>query len=90
MAYQNIDYAPCFKKLLKKAPKEIQKALVDRIDLFTNNPYHPLLRNHALKGIYQGHRSINITGDWRALYEEYEDRTIAYFTSLGTHSQLYK
>lgn len=43
-----------------------------------------------LKGSYLGFRSINITGDWRAIYSEEKnkkgDKTVI-FEVLGTHSQ---
>ncbi|OGE71342.1 hypothetical protein A2617_00135 [Candidatus Daviesbacteria bacterium RIFOXYD1_FULL_41_10] len=59
-----------------------------RFELFLSNPFHPQLNNHLLTGNYKGYRSINITGDWRALYSENENSII--FELLGTHSQLYK
>ena len=51
--------------------------------------YSTLLNNHSLTGKYTGCKSINITGDWRAIFEEINDNII-YFVELGTHSQLYK
>lgn len=38
------------------------------------------------------YRSIDVTGDWRALYREFKEENppIAFFDGLGTHSQLYK
>jgi len=87
-----IDYSRRFIKQLKKAPLDIQKAVRNRIELFAFNQQHPLLRNHKLTGIYEGCRSINITGDWRAIYEEYDElfEPYMYFSELGTHSKLYK
>ncbi|GAI64559.1 unnamed protein product, partial [marine sediment metagenome] len=35
------------------------------------------------------YRSINITGDWRALYSK-PDKDIIIFEALGIHSQLYR
>ncbi len=60
--------------------------------LFLKNPLHDQLRNHALKGKWQGYRSINITGDWRAVYREYKDgeETVILFKAIGTHSEIYK
>lgn len=86
-------YHARFLRQLRKAPKEIQSATKIKIDLFISNPHHPLLRNHLLTGQYRGCRSINITGDWRAIY--YESDTLlgdptAIFFNLGTHSQLYR
>ena len=59
-----------------------------RIRLFEGNPFHPILYNHALGGIYQGCRSVNITGNFRAIYEEIDPNTI-HFIALGTHPELY-
>jgi len=60
--------------------------------MFLNNPSNPQLRNHPLKGALGGYNSINITGDWRALYteEKLDDEIIITFEMIGTHSQLYK
>jgi addiction module RelE/StbE family toxin len=71
-----------------KAPLKIQKALERRLDLFIKNPYQPTLNNHWLTGKYRGQKSINITGDWRAIFKEKKDVII--FLLFGTHSQLYK
>lgn len=82
-----------FKKQYKKAPKSVKDAVHNRISLFEKHLYHPLLHNHPLVGVYAGFRSINITGDWRAVYRESKDsfgNTIVTFIALGTHSQLYK
>ena len=90
--FSQVDFSPTFDKHLKKAPVKIVKAFRSRYELFTDNPYHPLLNNHALKGRMEGYRSINITGDWRALYTIKGDGKggeIAVFQTLGTHSQLY-
>ena len=59
-----------FAKQNEKAPKQVQQALDQRLIFFQQNPFHPLLNNHALTGKYKGFRSINISGDWRALYKE--------------------
>lgn len=48
----------------------------------------PLLRNHSVHSISTNARSINITGDYRAIYEKNEHRTL--FTHIGTHSKLYE
>ena len=85
-----VDLSPAFQKQLKKVPNEIKVAVRNRLDLFASNPQHPLLRNHLLKGLYMDCRSINITGDWRAMYEETDAGSVAHFIALGTHSQLYK
>jgi len=47
---------------------------------------HPLLNNHPLDGIWIGCRSINITGDFRAVYEELGNDNFE-FVAIGTHSE---
>lgn len=83
-----INYSKKFQKQLKKAPLEIKTAFKNRRELFLQDPFHSLLNNHTLVGKLKGFRSINITGDWRAIYSEYGDTIL--FEILGTHSQLYK
>ena len=89
----NIKYSVTFKKQYKKAPKKIQEKVKERISLFVQDPTNQVLNNHALTGKFQGYRSINITGDWRAIFEEVDpilDDPYIEFIALGTHSQLYK
>ena len=62
--------------------------MVERIELFTNDPLNEQLRNHALHTPYKGSYSIDISGDYRAIYELIDDKT-ALFTHIGTHRQLY-
>ena len=85
-----IEYSDEFHKQYQKAPPKIQNAVDKRTALFTKDPFHPLLNNHLLKGQYQGKRSINITGDWRAIFREVGNYQFVIFEILGTHSQLYK
>lgn len=83
----NIGYSKAFIKQAKKLSPELRRKLQERIRLFSENPLHPTLRNHALKGKYKAYRSIDITGDVRALYLQREDEAI--FDAVGTHGQLY-
>lgn len=89
---KRIDYSNKFIKQLKKAPLEIKIAFRKRFELFLKDPFSPLLNNHQLSGKLKAYRSINVTGDWRAIYteEKEESETVVSFEMLGTHSQLYK
>jgi addiction module RelE/StbE family toxin len=78
-----------FTKQYSKASSKIQQAFQDRVQLLLSNPLHPQLRLHLLQGRLNGYHSINITGDWRALFI-YRDKTTIVFHALGTHSQLYR
>ena len=84
---KRVDFSKRFDKQLRKAPPKVQETFLTRFNYFTDNPFHSVLNNHVLKGNYKGCRSINITGDWRAVYREEKDVVI--FLVLGTHSELY-
>ena len=77
-----------FRRHYERLQQGEKRSTEERIHLFYENPFHPLLENHALHGVWQGRRSINITGDLRAIYEEVNSDT-AHFVALGTHPELY-
>ena len=82
-----------FRKQYAKASQKVQLVVRERFRIFEKDTHHPLLRNHLLTGEYHGFRSINITGDWRAIYGEKmlpTGKVAIDFMLLGTHSQLYK
>ncbi len=83
-----IRYLPKFKKQYKKLPAKLQRQFDERLRIFINDPTHPQLRVHPLKGKYAGYWSMNISGDLRALYLINGDEIII-FALIGTHSQLY-
>jgi addiction module RelE/StbE family toxin len=83
-----VAYSRAFIKQAKKLSPDLRKKLQAKIKTFTNNPLSPALRNHALKGKYKEYRSIDITGDMRALYLQQDGEVV--FDAVGTHSQLYE
>ena len=82
-----IKYHRVFLKQFDKLRPEIQKAFYERLILFRQYRFHPLLDNHKLSGRFSGKRSINVIGDFRALFEE-ENGTII-FKLIGTHHKLF-
>lgn len=85
-------FSSTFKKQYKRADSSIKSIFQIKLNIFLQNRDNRQLRNHSLKGKHAGLRSINITGDWRALYREETENNqiIITFVLLGTHSQLYK
>ena len=77
-----------FKKEYKKLGISLQERFDERFSLFVSESTHSLLNNHSLRGAYEGCRSINITGDIRAIY--YMDDLTVIFIRIGTHSELYE
>ena len=87
-----IEYNKVFLKLYKKNNKKIKLKFQERLRLFMSDPFLSELNNHALSWKYLWKRSINITGDYRAIFKELSNWEYEFieFVSIWTHSQLYK
>ena len=83
----NIGYHRDFKKDYKKLSNKLQEKFDEKLILFQKDQFEPILNNHALTGKYSGYRSINITGDLRALYKKDGEEII--FMIIDSHSNLY-
>jgi addiction module RelE/StbE family toxin len=83
-----IDFHKRFDKQNSKLNKTIRDQFKDRLVLFIEDRTDPVLNNHGLKGKYTGYRSINVTGDIRAIFIEHAKDHIE-FVYIGSHSQLY-
>jgi addiction module RelE/StbE family toxin len=85
----SIRFHHTFDKQFAKLRPSVRARVKERLALFFNDPYHPQLRNHPLRGKYLDYRSVDITGDIRAIYKHVsEDEAI--FVAIGTHGQLYR
>ncbi|MDD5416046.1 MAG: type II toxin-antitoxin system mRNA interferase toxin, RelE/StbE family [Candidatus Daviesbacteria bacterium] len=80
-------YNKGFKKAYQRLSKKIKEKFEKRIFLFEDDEFNPVLNNHSLKGKYSGYRSINITGDLRAIYRK--KTTEIMFVAIDSHSNLY-
>ena len=76
-----------FDKKYVKIPKKLREKAKERIQLFSIDPFNPILDNHSLQGRWLGHRSINVSGDFRAVFKQEGDTAI--FVDIDTHSELY-
>lgn len=83
-----IFYAPKFGKEFKALPQEIKLLVVKKEKIFQENPLHPSLRLHSLKGSLLGTWSLSITMNYRIIFERMENGDIL-FHSVGTHD-IYK
>ena len=86
-----VKHSPLLLKTLKKVDVRIRKSFKERILIFSKDPHDPVLNNHELREPLEGLRSIDITAEYRAIYEEIiaEKEQFAYFVGLGTHEELY-
>lgn len=76
-----------FIKRFKKQPIKIKDKFKQRLVLFMQDEFDPALNNHALKGKYEGYRSINITGDVGVIFKK-RARDVNFIT-VDSHSNLY-
>lgn len=84
-----LDFHRHFDRQYKKLSGSKQKQFRSQLGLFISNQNSAALNNHALKGKYLGYRSINVSGDLRAIFIQHSKKHIE-FVYIGTHSQLYK
>ena len=78
-----------FEKQYAKLSRNFKQKFQEKIVVFLKDPFNPLLNNHVLTGRYGGYRSINISGDLRAIYK-YLPKDIYIFVVIANHSNLYK
>ena len=82
-----IDFHKDFTKDFKKLSLKIRTKFQERLLIFEKDEFEPVLNNHALKGKWLGYRSINVTGDVRAIFKR--DPQTAIFVTIDSHSNLY-
>jgi proteic killer suppression protein len=81
-------YSSGFVKQFKNLPTSIQKTAIKKEALFRENPIHPSLRLHNLKGKLLGLYSLSITLNYRIIFRRESNGDII-FISIGKHD-LYK
>ena len=77
-----------FERHFRKLPLKIRENVSDRLRIFVQDEFSPILNNHKLLGRNKDCRSINATGDYRILYREIEN-SFYLLVDVGTHSDLW-
>ena len=83
-----IVYHQDFKRNYKKLSPKVKGKLEERLRIFSKDEFNPILNNHALKGKWLEYRSINVTGDIRAIFKR--NTAVIIFVAIDSHSNLYK
>ena len=76
-----------FKRQLRRLPRKIQLKFDQRLRLFVDQPDHPQLRVHRLRGDLSNYRSFSVTGDVRVIFEVLPDEVIklaGHWLAFGT------
>ncbi|MDD4738182.1 MAG: type II toxin-antitoxin system mRNA interferase toxin, RelE/StbE family [Candidatus Pacebacteria bacterium] len=77
-----------FKNKYSELEKKIRNKFKERISIFIFDEFNPILNNHSLRGKYLGYRSINVSGDIRAIYKKRNN--VAIFVYIDNYNNLYK
>jgi addiction module RelE/StbE family toxin len=86
-----ITYEASFKRDYKKWKKQNpskDKLLTQVINLFLEDPFHPLLKTHKLKGNLKECYAFTVEYDLRIIFY-FEDASHTVFLSLGKHDEVY-
>lgn len=81
-----------FEKSFRKLSLKLQNKTSEVLKIFEKDKFHSWLNNHALKWVYTWLRSLNLTGNYRIIFKEYQEGYIEIIEliDVDTHSELYK
>lgn len=85
MQVKEIHYNREFGAQFSVLPKIIQKKACKMERLFRDNPFHPSLRLHKLKGKLEGLWSLSIDRKYRIIFKPLENGVLL-FVSVGMHA----
>ncbi len=79
---------PYFEKQFDRLPKNLQKIAARKILIFENNPFHPGIHAHKLKGELSAFWSFYINDNFRVLFRFLKNNEVLYY-DIDTHD-IYK
>lgn len=79
---------PFFENKFRRLSKDIQKIAIRKIILFENNPFHPSLNTHKLKGNLSYFWAFYITKNYRVFFRFLKNNEVIYY-DIDTHD-IYK
>ena len=86
--YYSKAFVKQYKSLCKKHPKKAKK-LEKAVEIFIQNPYHPILKTHPLGRKLIGKYGFWISWNLRIVFEWLSKNSVR-FLAVGTHNQVYK
>ena len=76
-----------FKKTIRKNP-ELKDRLQEALEIFVNDPYHPILGTHKLSEKLKGHHAFGLGYDLRVVFRFIDHEEVA-LISIGRHEEVY-
>jgi len=84
----NLRYSKKFVASFRKLSTDDKRTVIHALELFQDDPFHPSLRNHAIRDKMSGKRSIAVNNDLRIVFTEHgQDVTLL---AIGTHAEVYR
>lgn len=79
-----VKYKPLFIRQYKKYPETLQIEIKEKIQLLKEDPGHPFLKTHKLKGRLDGFWSFSVNYAYRIVFE-YESPNAICLLMVGDH-----
>lgn len=76
-----------YKKTLKAKP-HLRNRIIQCLELFTNDPFHPSLNTHKLSGKLKDFWALVVEDDCRIVFKFLEDGTVI-LIDIGKHDEVY-
>lgn len=77
-----------FEKQFDRLPADLQKVAARKLIMFENNPFHPGLETHKLKGSLAEFWSFSVNKKFRVLFRFFANNAVIYY-DIDTHD-IYK
>lgn len=78
-----------FLRSAKRLPQSARGKLTRLLDIFGDNPFHPLLHTKKLGGEFAGLYSFRITRGWRVIFQFMDSETIR-LLRVGDRKDIYQ
>jgi addiction module RelE/StbE family toxin len=76
-----------FKKIVKNN-SDIKYKFKEKLELFKENPYNPILRTHKLGGKLQDYMAFSVDYNIRVLFK-FIDKSTVLLIEIGSHDVIY-
>jgi addiction module RelE/StbE family toxin len=76
-----------YRKKISNYP-QLKNKFWERIELFLNDPFNPILRTHKLSGKLKGTWAFSINHEYRVIFEFISNKKVL-FIDFGTHDEVY-
>ena len=78
-----------FKRSFKKQPRYIKQDFVQKIEIFKNYPFYPILHTHKLGGSLADYYSFYLRDGFRVLFDFMENDNVL-LINIGNHDDYQK